>query len=57
MALRLKKQLNAAIAERVRLYLSRLDTLMPGSDRVSQMHRYYRETVAALSATPATQAA
>jgi tetratricopeptide (TPR) repeat protein len=50
LALRLEKQLHAVIAERVRLYLSRLDTLMPGSDRVAQMHRYFRETIAGLSA-------
>mgnify|MGYP000670914410 CR=1 FL=1 len=37
--------LNAMVVERVRLYLTRLDGLMPGSDRVAQMHRYYRETV------------
>ncbi|MDP3084222.1 MAG: response regulator [Rubrivivax sp.] len=56
MALRLKKQLNAAIAERVRLYLTRLDALMPGNDRVALMHRYYRETVASLSGATAQAA-
>lgn len=49
MSLRLKKQLNAPVADRVRVYLSRLDKLMPGSDRVAQMQRYFRETLAALS--------
>lgn len=49
MALRLKKQHNVPMVERVRLYLARLDKLMPGSDRVTQMQRYFRETVAALS--------
>lgn len=58
MSLRLKKQLNSTVSERVRAYLTRLDTLMPGSDRVAQMHRYYRETLAALRNPAApTQAA
>ncbi len=57
LALRLKKQINAMVAERVRLYLQRLDTLMPGSDRVAQMHRYYRETLAGLTGAPAAVAA
>ena len=42
-------QLNAAVVERVRLYLSRLDTLMPASDRVSAMHRYFRDTLGVLA--------
>jgi tetratricopeptide (TPR) repeat protein len=49
MSLRLNKQLNAAVVERVRLYLSRLDTLMPASDRVSAMHRYFRDTLGVLA--------
>ena len=49
MALRLKKQLNPPMVERVRLYLSRLDKLMPANDRVTQMQRYFRETLATLS--------
>lgn len=58
MALRLKKQMNAMASERVRAYLTRLDSLLPGSDRVAQMHRYYRETLAMLkSGAPATAAA
>jgi CheY-like chemotaxis protein len=53
MSLRLKKQLNSAVSERVRMYLTRLDKLMPSSDRVTQMRRYYSETLKSL-ATPAT---
>ncbi|MEK8046069.1 tetratricopeptide repeat protein [Ideonella margarita] len=50
LSLRLKKQLNSAVVERVRLYLARLETLMPANDRVTQMQRYYRDTVATLNA-------
>ena len=46
-----------SIAEVVRLYMNRLDTLMPGSDRVAQMHRYYRETLSGLASSAAVQAA
>lgn len=53
MALRLKKELNASAVERVRLYLSRLDKLLPLNERVTQMQRYYRETVFSLRAQPA----
>lgn len=49
LSLRLKKQLNSAIVERVRLYLLRLEKLMPGNDRVTQMQRYFRETLALLA--------
>lgn len=49
MSLRLKKELNSTVSERVRLYLTRLEKLMPGNDRVTQMQRYYRETLSALS--------
>ncbi len=49
LALRLKKQMNTAMVERVRLYLTRLDKLMPANDRVTQMQRYFRETLAALA--------
>ena len=49
LALRLKKQLNTAMVERVRLYLTRLEKLMPGNDRLTQMQRYFRETMALLS--------
>ena len=57
--MRLKKKMNAAASERVRAYLTRLDSLLPGSDRVAQMHRYYRETLAMLktAAGAETQAA
>jgi predicted Zn-dependent protease len=51
MSLRLKKELNATTVERVRLYLSRLDKLMPANDRVTQMKRYFRETLSALEST------
>lgn len=58
LALRLKKQLNTTMSERVRSYLTRLDTLMPANDRVAQMHRYYRDTMTLLkAAAPASQAA
>ena len=49
LSLRLKKQLNSAVVERVRLYLSRLEKLMPGNDRVTQMQRYFRETLHSLA--------
>ena len=48
LSLRLKKTLNSTVVERVRLYLTRLEKLMPANDRVTQMQRYFRETVAAL---------
>jgi len=48
MALRLKKEANATSVERVRSYLSRLEKLMPMNDRVTQMQRYYRETLFSL---------
>lgn len=54
LALRLKKQHNPAIVERVRLYLTRLEKLMPANDRVTQMQRYFRETLAALQQQTAT---
>jgi len=53
MALRLKKEMNPAMVERVRQYLTRLETLMPANDRVTMMRRYFRETLAALEAAPA----
>lgn len=56
MALRLQKVANPAQVERIRLHLTRLDKLMPGHDRVTQMQRYFRETLAAL-AEPAALAA
>jgi tetratricopeptide (TPR) repeat protein len=49
LALRLKKQMNEPMVERVRLHLARLDKLMPANDRVTQMQRYFRETLAGLS--------
>jgi tetratricopeptide (TPR) repeat protein len=52
MALRLKKEHNPDMIERVRLYLVRLDKLMPAHDRVIQMKRYFRETVHGLEKAP-----
>jgi CheY-like chemotaxis protein len=49
LALRLKKQTNGPVVERVRLYLTRLEKLMPANDRVTQMQRYFRETLATLA--------
>ncbi|CAN5119904.1 response regulator [soil metagenome] len=48
MSLRMKKESNAQIQERVSLYLGRLESLMPAHDRVTQMQRYYRETLTGL---------
>lgn len=48
MSLRLKKQINAAAMDRIRLCMLKLDDLMPGSDRVAKMNLYYRETVSNL---------
>jgi CheY-like chemotaxis protein len=56
MALRLRKLANPVQVERIRLHLTRLDKLMPGNDRVTQMQRYFRETLAML-AEPAEAAA
>lgn len=53
MALRLKKEHNVNMVERVRLYLNRLDQLMPANDRVTMMKRYFRETLTAMEAAPA----
>ena len=54
MALRLKKDLDQTRIERIRTYLTRLEKLLPGHDRVNMMRRYFRETQGALesSATP-----
>jgi len=52
MALRLKKEHNSDMIERVRLYLTRLEKLMPAHDRVVQMRRYFRDTLSALEAVP-----
>lgn len=48
LSLRLKKELNPDVVERVRMYLTRLEKLMPNHDRVTQMRRYFRETLGAL---------
>ncbi|HET8693521.1 MAG TPA: tetratricopeptide repeat protein [Aquabacterium sp.] len=50
MALRLKKEYNADMIERVRQYLTRLEQLMPGHDRVTKMRSYFRETQSELEA-------
>jgi hypothetical protein len=34
--------------ERIRTYLTRLEKLLPGNDRVTMMRRYFRETVGML---------
>lgn len=52
MALRLKKERNTVMIERVQSYLTRLEKLMPGHDRVVQMRRYFRDTLTALEASP-----
>lgn len=52
-ALRLKKEINPEMVERVRQYLSTLETLLPANDRVTMMRRYFRETLASLEAAPA----
>lgn len=48
LALRQAPQHDAESVDRVRRYLARLDALMPGSDRVARMHRYFRETLSCL---------
>ncbi len=51
MALRLKKDLNHDMVDRVRTYLTRLEKLLPANDRVTMMRRYFRETVGMLEAS------
>lgn len=48
MSLRLKKTLDEKRVEQVRDYLARLEKLLPAHDRVANMRRYLRETLAAL---------
>ena len=48
MSLRLKKTADEARINQVRDYLARLEKLLPANDRVAQMRRYLRETLAAL---------
>ncbi len=55
MALRLKKEHNADMIERVRSYLTRLEKLMPANDRVTMMRRYFRETQTMLESAPTLQ--
>lgn len=48
MSLRLKKQMNAMVIERIRMCMVKLVDLMPGSDRVAKMNQYYQETLISL---------
>lgn len=59
MSLRLRKQLNPAKVDEVRGYLSRLEKLLPGNDRVVQMRRYFRDTQSTLQTneSPSTASA
>lgn len=52
MALRLKKEHNYSMIERVQGYLTRLEKLMPANDRVTMMRRYFRETMTELESQP-----
>ena len=56
LSLRLKKQMNFTISERVRSYLTRLEKLLPESDRVAQMKVYFRDTSAMLNNQGAAKA-
>jgi hypothetical protein len=51
MALRLKKDLDSQRIERIRTYLTRLEKLLPGHDRVNTMRRYFRETIGMLESS------
>lgn len=51
MALRLSKSADAARIDIIKDYLSRLDKLLPGHDRVYTMRRYFRETLSTLEAS------
>lgn len=55
MSLRMKNQLNATVAERVRSYLAKLDFLLPGNERVTKMRLYYRDTLSKLQSPPAAK--
>ncbi len=46
--LRLNKRLDETRLQQVRDYLARLEKLLPGHERVAQMRRYLRETLAGL---------
>jgi tetratricopeptide (TPR) repeat protein len=50
MALRRNKKADPTNIEQVRSYLTKLEKLMPASERVSQMRRYFRETLSLLKA-------
>ena len=45
MALRLNKKVDPANIVQVRGYLTKLEKLLPGNERVTQMRRYFRETL------------
>ncbi len=45
MALRLNKKVDSANIELVRGYLTKLEKLLPANERVTQMRRYFRETL------------
>lgn len=48
MALRRNKKADPSNIEQVRNYLTKLEKLLPGNERVSQMRRYFRETLSVL---------
>lgn len=54
MSLRLNKRLDDGVLMRARSYLTKLEHLLPGSDRVARMQRYLRDTLGALMASPTT---
>ena len=56
LSLRLTRQRDNDRIERIHLYLGRLEKLMPASDRVIQMRRYFRETIDTLPAVTAVAA-
>lgn len=41
---------NRGVADKIEAYLSRLDRLLPGSPRIALQHKFFRETVAKLTA-------
>lgn len=50
LALRLKRVRQPDLVERATHYLGRLEKLLPSNDRVTQMQRYFRETLTLLDA-------
>ncbi|MEF7615986.1 response regulator [Aquincola sp. MAHUQ-54] len=53
LSLRLRRRADAGTTERIALYFARLDKLMPGSDRLAQLRRYYADSLRELAAAPA----